>query len=84
MNRDASPDLRFSTRRCLLLIACCSPATVGCYEHVVSAKGYGTEGVTIHEPNLTDEPTDAERRLKRRQDLKNLNRSVPPAPQAYP
>jgi hypothetical protein len=58
----------------------------GCYEHVVSAKGYDTSGVSIHEPNLRedwDETTDSERRAKRRRDLNELHRSVPKAPRAY-
>lgn len=66
---------------CLLVVLIALPS-VGCYEHVVGAKGYGTEGVTIHEPNIPDEtsgPTDADRRAKYRRDLRDLNRSAPRA-----
>lgn len=68
------------------LAACVLPLSA-CYEHVVSAQGYDTEGLEVHEPNLREDwdsaPTEAERRTKRRQDLKNLNRSIPRAPAAY-
>lgn len=40
---------------CLLALLGLAMSASGCYRHVVGARGFGTEGVTIHEANLQDE-----------------------------
>ncbi|MBL8746967.1 MAG: hypothetical protein JNK58_11510 [Phycisphaerae bacterium] len=81
-----SPDHRRALWSGWLGVACLLCLTAGCYEHVVDAKGFGTQGITIHEANLPDESESsdpAEQRARRRRDLNELNRSIPPAPRAY-
>lgn len=77
----------FSTRHAGLAASALSLATLaGCYEHVVDARGFGTDGITIHEANLpaeSDGLSPADERAKRRRDLNDLNRSIPTAPRAY-
>lgn len=54
------PRLRF-----LVLGALCM-ACVGCYEHVVGARGYGAAGADLYEPNIREPGKDQKTPIQRK------------------